>query len=518
MSDIIHLVPNQGQPGPGAPLPDPSDWVLGEQIHDSGILKAFAAPGGLVWVLSDLSHREAMVQRNTALAKLRHPRIQALAGIGLIGGHPYRADPEPDGLPLDSLLHQHGPFSVARTLDLALQLAEILVELHGRGLVHGHVHPGALRLDKDQLSLGDIPPLLGLNLPHVAPEVQLGAEADPRADLFGLGYAMLCMLRGSRPDGEGRDPSWRSGKPGPIAPLPPAVELDPEIQSLMLALLDRDPERRPRSALELAQALARARGPQRKPPSIKVVGLALGGVLLFGGLSLAYEKLATPPEPASVTPEQVLLPSPATVTSPAEPPSEPEAAPSQPPAPASALPQLGSPLPRAPDTPPKASAPAESGTEPADALPQAPASDPAPSAEPPSDAPAETEPPADAQAPSDAEAPSVVDVLPEPDQAPSLPSLAHYSGTYSGSANGRPFRLELQVDADGRTTGVAEQTLGAQKVRVPVRGNFAEDGRFTLVETEGKRPNTWSGRSSGDSLNGQLSSGGRSRGQWSASR
>lgn len=508
MSDIIHLVPNQGQPGPGTPLPDPSDWVLGEQVHDRGVLKVFAVPDGRVWVLSDLSQREAMVQRNTALAKLRHPRIQALAGIGLIGGHPYRADSEPEGLPLDTLMHQHGPFSVARTLDLALQLAEILVELHGRGLVHGHVHPGALRLVKDQLSLGDIPPLLGLNLPHLAPEVQLGAEADPRSDLFGLGYVMLCMLRGSRPDGEGRAPSWRSGKPGPIAPLPPAVELDPEIQALMLSLLDRDPERRPRSALELAQALARARGPQRKPPSFKVVGLALGGVLLFGGLSLAYEKLATSHAPRGVTPEQVLLPQqPAPVASTAEPKAEPAAAPEAPqstetPVQAQKRPPLNAAPLRA--SPPPGEAPAEP--------PSAETTTPATEPQPDPDTQAALEP----QPNPEPQASAVAEVTPEPE--PEAPSLAHYSGTYIGNANGRPFRLELRVADDGSATGTAEQTLGAQKVQVPVRGTFAEDGRFTLVEKEGKRPNTWSGSASGDSLSGQLSSGGRSRGQWSASR
>ena len=74
------------------------------------------------------------------------------------------------------------------------------------------------------------------------------------------------------------------------------------------------------------------------------------------------------------------------------------------------------------------------------------------------------------------------------------------------------------MDAEGNARGVAQQSLGAQQVRVPLRGSFAEDGRFTLVETEGPRPNTWSGTQSGNTLNGQLSSGGRKRGQWSASR
>jgi serine/threonine protein kinase len=409
MSDIIHPIPEQAEPGPGTRLSDPSNWVLGERIHDSQVLHAYRSDAGLVWVLADLSQRQAMEHRNSALAELSHPQIQGVAGTGSLGGRPYRADPDVDGVPLDVICREQGPFTVERSLNIALQLAEILVELHGRGIVHGHVHPGATHLNKEQITLGDIPPLLGLDLPYAAPEVQLGAQADPRSDLFGLGYVTLCLLQGSRPDGEGRDKTWRTGEPGTIASLPPSVELPQEIAQLLLSMVDRDPERRPSSALEVSLALARARAPSRKPPSLKVVGLALGGVLLFAGLNLAYEHFASPKTP--VTPEGAELTS-----------------------------------------------------------------------------------------------------------DPSTPDLSHFSGNYTGTANGRPLRIELSVDAGGKAHGVTQHSFGAQQVREPLSGTFAASGSFTLVEMEGPHPNTWSGTQQGDTLNGQLSSGGRSLGQWSASR
>ncbi|MFT5584419.1 MAG: hypothetical protein ACI9VR_002004 [Cognaticolwellia sp.] len=513
MSDIIHLISEQAEPGPGSKLPDPTDWVLGERIHDSGVLHAYQAEAGLVWVLADLSQREAMVNRNTALARLRHPQIQQVAGIGLLGSRPYRADPSFDGIPLDVICREQGPFTVERSLDIALQLAEILVELHGRGLVHGHVHPGAMRLSEEQISLGDLPPLLCLDLPYAAPEVQLGAEADPRSDLFGLGYVTLCLLRGSRPDGEGRDKTWRTGKPGAIAPLPPAADLPHEIAQLLLSMVDRDPERRPRSALEVSQALARARAPSRKPPSFKVVGIALGGVLLFAGLNVAYEYFASPKAP--VTPEQVIQEPVSTLPPPALPaaavpengPEEEEPVTST----AEEVPDLSA-LDRSGRTQaitraqikPTLTAPSEVQTEAASPL----AAD-SPAGSPEMDPEPETSPPEETvQAPPE----------PETSSGPSAPNLSHFSGNYNGTANGRPLRLELSVDAEGNARGVAQQSLGAQQLRIPLRGTFSEDGRFTLIETEGSRPNTWSGTQEGDALNGQLSSGGRSRGQWSASR
>ncbi len=507
MSDIIHLIPEQAEPGPGTPISDPSGWVLGEKVHDSGILHAYQADAGLVWVLADLSQREAMVHRNTSLAKLRHPQIQPVAGIGLVGGRPYRADPDPEGVPLDVICQEQGPFTVERSLDIALQLAEILVELHGRGIVHGHVHTGAMRLEDKQITLGDTPPLLGLDLPHAAPEVQMGAEADPRSDLFGLGYVTLCLLRGSRPDGKGRAKAWRTGKPGPIAPLPPAAELSHEISQLLLSMVDRDPERRPRSALEVAQVLARARAPQRKPPSFKIVGIALGGVLLFASLNLAYEHFAAPETKEPVPPLQVIQPTPAAPPAPAaeraeEDPVTSTAEEEQAPAEAErsaradviARGQISPKLPVQPEQTVEEPTPTPETPEALVEL--------EPEAEP---------PPPEPEAQTTPEAPAAP-------EASTAPDLSHFSGNYNGSANGRPLRLELTVDAEGNARGVAQQSLGAQQVRVPLRGSFAEDGRFTLVETEGPRPNTWSGTQSGNTLNGQLSSGGRKRGQWSASR
>jgi serine/threonine protein kinase len=402
MSDIIHPIPEQAGPGPGTRLSDPSDWVLGKRIHTSQILQAYRSHAGLVWVLADLNQRQSMEHRNSALAGLSHPKIQSVAGIGSVGGRPYRADPDVDGVPLDVLCREQGPFTVERSLNIALQLAEILVELHDRGIVHGHVHPGAMRLNREHITLGDIPPLLGLDLPYAAPEVQIGAQADPRSDLFGLGYVTLCLLRGSQPDAEGRDPIWRTGTPGPVTPLPPSVQLPQEIAHLLLSMVDRDPARRPSSALEVALALARACTPNRKPPSLKVVGLALGGVLLFAGLNLAYEYFASPMTPYTSN--------------------------------------------------------------------------------------------------------------------PSTPDLSHFSGNYTGTANGRPLRIELTVEAGGKAHGVTQHSFGAQQVRKPLSGTFASSGSFTLVEMEGPHPNTWSGTQQGDTLNGQLNSGGQSLGQWSASR
>jgi len=402
MSDIPHPIPEQAEPGPGTRLSAPSDWVLGKRIYTSPILHAYRSHAGLVWVLADLNQRQSMEYRNSALAELSHPQIQSVAGIGTMGGRPYRADPDVDGVPLDVICREQGPFTVERSLNIALQLAEILVELHGRGIVHGHVHPGAMRLNKERLTLGDIPPLLCLDLPYAAPEVQIGAQPDPRSDLFGLGYLTLCLLWGSQPDGEARDRIWHTGEPGPVTSLPPSVELPQETAHLLLSMVDRDPARRPSSALEVSLALARARAPNRKPPSLKVVGLALGGVLLFAGLNLAYEYLATPMTPYTSN--------------------------------------------------------------------------------------------------------------------PSTPDLSHFSGNYTGTANGRPLRMELSVDAGGKARGVTQHSLGAQQVRQPLSGTFASSGSFSLVEMEGPNPNTWSGTQQGDTLNGQLNSGGQSLGQWSASR
>src|SRR6185436_15979396 len=98
--------------------------------------------------------------------------------------------------------------------------------------------------------------LIGTPL-YMAPEQALAAAAiDHRADLYSLGCILYHMLTGRPPfvaDGAGEIIALQMF--GEVVPPGRLAPVSPEMEHLVLRLLDKDPERRFASAGELASAL-----------------------------------------------------------------------------------------------------------------------------------------------------------------------------------------------------------------------------------------------------------------------
>lgn len=507
----LSVLPEGRHPLTGMALGAPVGWRLGACVAITPASQRFEVErqGPLVQVLQDDGRSVEMADRTRVLESLDHPQVQGVAGTGRVQGQAYRADRPVDGPRLAAELARVGPVRPDDVIERGLALAQVLVELHARGLVHGRLGVDTVRCVDEAgcvtPMVTDFPLVLEAEADALlAPEVQLGARPDPRSDLFGLGLVLVSMLRGSPP---ADDASWRSGKPGAVVPLPPAVELPQGLAELIGSLLDRDPRRRPRTAVEVADTLARLRGAEESPAGLPLWARLGIAVAVLGGIALASWGFSqTVPEPTAEAP-----PAAQPAPQPAPPPMEPAPAVSD----AAVEPAVADAAPAPVDPPP---APRLQVQPPSERIRPG-----APAAEPPRDQAPEPEPepePIVEEAPPEAPAVAQVDT-PEPAPEPAAPDFSHLSGSWSGSSNGRPLTLEITVAPDGRITGTSTVRLGSQWVVTPVSGRITGDqdgARITLNELEGRRPSTWSGTLTGGALSGSLTADGAKRGSWSASK
>jgi eukaryotic-like serine/threonine-protein kinase len=202
-----------------------------------------------------------------AFAAVRSPYLVSLYDAGQEGGVFYYAM---EFLPLGSLASPTRPLSREEVLRAVEHAARAAHALHEAGLVHRDIKPGNVLLHEHGAKLSD----LGLaqvlapgmtvtgmgplaSLEYVDPQVLTGGRASRATDIWSLGatlHAAACGtgIYGALPD---RDPLLALRK---VLSTTPAVSTDlaPEVRDLVEHCLAPDAAARPRTALELADALA----------------------------------------------------------------------------------------------------------------------------------------------------------------------------------------------------------------------------------------------------------------------
>jgi serine/threonine protein kinase len=223
-------------------------------------------------------------------ANLRSPHTIQLYDFGLTEeGSFYYAMELLDGYDLETLVSRFGPVPAARAVPFLLQACDSLAEAHSLGLIHRDVKPANIYVCRYALEF-DFVKLLDFGLvksvgsaedaetnltrvgmlagsPHyMAPEIAAGeAMVDARSDIYSLGCVAFYLLTGRPPFDDGnvlrllrRQIEERPGLPSEKAATPIPEELDAAI----LACLEKDPNRRPGSARELAEILRRVPLPE----------------------------------------------------------------------------------------------------------------------------------------------------------------------------------------------------------------------------------------------------------------
>lgn len=218
--------------------------------------------------------RERLRREARAAARLSHPAVVQVYDILEDSAGDAIVLEYAEGCTLRAVLADGLP-PPALAVRLAREIAEGLAAAHGAGLVHrdlkaenvvvtpeGHAKildfglVKALDREAGEDSLTDHGTVLG-TYHAMSPEQASGGAVDARSDLFSLGVLLYEMLAGRSPF-LGRTPRETLKRvlvdqPPPIGALRP--DLPAGLGALIGRLLEKDPDARPRSAREVAQAL-----------------------------------------------------------------------------------------------------------------------------------------------------------------------------------------------------------------------------------------------------------------------
>jgi eukaryotic-like serine/threonine-protein kinase len=245
----------------------------------------------------DPNQRERFLREARAVNRINHPNIVEITDYGEFEGTAYLVM---EYAPAESLLQvlKRGPMTWDRVLRIAEQISSALARAHEAGVIHRDLKPeNVLLLDPapgtepngggakttDRVKLTDFGIAKIVDAPaltfseqmfgtpgYIAPEYVEGIKADGRADLFSLGVLMYESMSGALP-WEAKGQAELMLRPLAVAPIPLSdrIEVPPEVDSLLLALLAKRPEDRPRDAFVVHDALLdvlRRYAPSRSVP------------------------------------------------------------------------------------------------------------------------------------------------------------------------------------------------------------------------------------------------------------
>lgn len=205
------------------------------------------------------------------LKELRHPHIvRSFGGVSEDKQRFYAMELMPGGT-LEDELHRKGKLIWEQVVEYGLQMCSALDFLHNKGVVHRDVKPSNfLKAADGRIKLSDF----GLasviaqrkitaegrtagTFLYMAPEQIRGADVSPQTDLYALGCVLFELLTG-RPPFIGDTPAatlHKHCKQTPPRVTEFALDCPASLERLVARLLEKAPEHRPASAVEVAHEL-----------------------------------------------------------------------------------------------------------------------------------------------------------------------------------------------------------------------------------------------------------------------
>lgn len=239
--------------------------------------------------MGDPLAQERFLREAELAAGFKHAGLAEIFAFALLkDGGAYVVYEHTPGTSLRSEMRRVGQFAIERAVPLLCEIAEVLDDAHRAGLVHRDLKPENIILPEAALTTmnttvklvdfnfgrisggqayqpGKTARLQGIGqLPsrpaYLSPEQFLGAEADPRADIFSLGVIAYEMLAGQPPFKASRVGEM-AGKvlherPAPLRTFNPEVSI--MIEAEILRALEKEPHNRQQRAADFKRELQNA--------------------------------------------------------------------------------------------------------------------------------------------------------------------------------------------------------------------------------------------------------------------
>ena len=238
------------------------------RAHDTVLDRAVAIK--LLRTGADDDVLRARLRAEAQLAgSLHHPGIAQVYDYGEVE---VRDEPTPflvmqyvEGTPLSGLLRESRALPASQVMDLVAQIADALRVAHASGIIHRDLKPSnvlvtrtgrAVLVDFGIARTCDTEPLtmtgtLVGTADYVSPEQCSGRSATPRSDLYSLGMLAYECLTGHKPFH--RESPLATALAHLHDEVPPLTEVPPAVAALVAQLVEKDPERRPVDASEVAR-------------------------------------------------------------------------------------------------------------------------------------------------------------------------------------------------------------------------------------------------------------------------
>lgn len=175
------------------------------------------------------------------------------------------------------ILQADGPFSAEKTLEIGCAVTDALIDAHEHGVIHRDIKPDNIMITSEgKIKLADLglakklgdefsSTMVGTTIGtpnYMSPEQAMNSsEADVRSDIYSLGATLYHMLTGTLPfDGESIMSVMMKHANEPLEPPQNRKEGLPEnICSVIIKMMEKDPNKRYQTCEEVATALNRIR-------------------------------------------------------------------------------------------------------------------------------------------------------------------------------------------------------------------------------------------------------------------
>jgi eukaryotic-like serine/threonine-protein kinase len=222
-----------------------------------------------------------------SMAAVEHDHVVRVLEVAEERGVPFLAMEFLKGEPLDGRLERDKTLPIPEVMRIGKEIAEGLQAAHEQGLIHRDIKPGNIWLEapkgrvkildfglarsaQQESGLTQQGAIIGTPA-FMAPEQGRGDAGDGRSDLFSLGVILYRLCCGKQAF-QGKDTVSTLMAVATHEPPPPIranPELPPELSDLVMQLLQKGPDRRPKSATVVVEMLQGLETKLRRAQEVK---------------------------------------------------------------------------------------------------------------------------------------------------------------------------------------------------------------------------------------------------------